>query len=66
LQDIQRGYPFTLTKEEIGAYDVKYVGRQKVDEIDCYAFDVGPKVIEKKKRYLLGGSGWTLRICRSW
>ncbi|MGA2558742.1 MAG: hypothetical protein ABSF17_03620 [Terracidiphilus sp.] len=54
LQDIQRGYPFTLTKEEIGAYDVKYVGRQKVDEIDCYAFDVGPKVIEKKKRYLLG------------
>lgn len=54
LQDIQRGYPFVLTKEEIGAYDVKYVGRQKVDEIDCYVFDVSPKVIEKKKRYLLG------------
>ena len=54
LQDIQRGYPFVLTKEEIGQYDVKYVGRQKVDEIDCYVFDVSPKVIEKKKRYLLG------------
>jgi len=54
LQDIQRGYPFVLTTEEIGQYDVKYVGRQKVDEVDCYVFDVGPKVIEKKHRYLLG------------
>jgi len=54
LQDIQRGYPFVLTTEEIPAYDVKYVGRQKVDEVDCYVFDVSPKVIEKKKRYLLG------------
>jgi len=54
LQDIQRGYPFVLTAEEIGQYNLKYVGRQKVDEVDCYVFDVGPKVIEKKKRYLLG------------
>jgi len=54
LQDIQHGYPFVLTAEDIGQYDVKYVGRQKVDELDCYVFDVSPKVIEKKKRYLLG------------
>jgi hypothetical protein len=54
LQDIQKGYPFVLTKEDIGQYDVKYVGRQQVDEVDCYVFDVSPKVIEKKKRYLLG------------
>ena len=54
LQDIQHGYPFVLTAEVIGQYDVKYVGRQKVDEVDCYVFDVSPKVIEKKKRYLLG------------
>jgi hypothetical protein len=54
LQDIQRGYPFVLTAEDIGQYDVKYIGRQKVDELDCYVFDVSPKVIEKKKRYLLG------------
>ena len=54
LQDIQHGYPFVLTAEEIGQYNVKYVGRQKVDELDCYVFDVGPKVIEKKHRYLLG------------
>ena len=54
LQDIQKGYPFVLTAEEIGQYDVKYEGKQKVDEVDCYVFDVSPKVIEKKKRYLLG------------
>ena len=54
LQDIQHGYPFVLTTEDIGKYDVKYVGRQKVDEVDCYVFDVSPKVIEKKQRYLLG------------
>jgi hypothetical protein len=54
LQDIQRGYPFVLTAEDISQYDVKYVGKQHVDEIDCYVFDVSPKVIEKKKRYLMG------------
>jgi hypothetical protein len=54
FQDIQRGYPFVLTAEEIGQYNVKFVGRQKVDEVDCYVFDVAPKTIEKGKRYLLG------------
>jgi len=54
LQDIQHGYPFVLTAEVIGEYNVKYVGRQKVDEVDCYAFDVSPKAIVKGKRYLLG------------
>ena len=54
LQDIQRGYPFVLTSEEISAYNVKYVGKQKVDEVDCYVFDVSPKQIEKNKRYFLG------------
>ncbi|HET6168794.1 MAG TPA: hypothetical protein VFE01_01385 [Terracidiphilus sp.] len=54
LQDIQHGYPFVLTSAEVGEYDIKYVGRQKVDEIDCYVFDVNPKQIVKGKRYLSG------------
>ena len=54
LQDIQHGYPFVLTTADLPEYDVKYVGRQKVDELDCYVFDVSPKVIEKNKRYLDG------------
>jgi hypothetical protein len=54
LHDIQHGYPFVLTTEEIAQYDVKYVGRQQVDEVDCYVFSVDPKKIEKKKRYFQG------------
>ncbi len=54
LQDIQHGYPFVLTTEQVNDYNIKYVGRQKVDEVDCYVFDVGPKQIVKGKRYLLG------------
>ena len=54
LQDIQHGYPFVLTTDKLPEYDIKYVGRQKVDAVDCYVFDVTPKVIEKGKRYLNG------------
>ena len=54
LQDIQKGYPFVLTTEEIAQYNVKYVGKQQVDEVKCYVFDVAPKQIEKNKRYFLG------------
>jgi len=54
LQDIQRGYPFVLTTADVPEYDIKYVGRQKVDELDCYVFDVSPKTIVKGKRYLVG------------
>ena len=54
LQDISHGYPFVLTTEDIAQYDVNYVGKQNVDEVDCYVFTVSPKVIEKKKRYFDG------------
>ncbi len=54
LQDIQHGYPFVLTTEQVSDYNIKYAGRQKVDEVDCYVFDVGPKQILKGKRYLDG------------
>jgi hypothetical protein len=54
LQDIQRGYPFVLTSQDVSQYNIKYVGKQKVDDVDCYVFDVSPKAIEKNKRYLDG------------
>ncbi|MGH9343613.1 MAG: hypothetical protein ACRD19_07625 [Terriglobia bacterium] len=54
FQDIQHNYQFVLTPENIGEYDVKYVGRQRIDQIDCYVFDVTPKAIEKHKRYFKG------------
>ena len=54
MQDIQHGYHFVLTTADVPEYDIKYVGKQKVDEVNCYVFDVSPKQIEKGKRYLLG------------
>jgi hypothetical protein len=54
LQDLQNTDFIVLTKDEIGHYDLKYVGKQRVDEVECYVFDASPKLIEKKKRYFLG------------
>ncbi len=54
LQDIEHGYPFVLTTADLPKYNIKYVGRQKVDELECYVFDVAPKAIEKHQRYLNG------------
>lgn len=54
FEDIEERLPFVLTTEDIPQYDVTYVGSQPVDEVDCYVFDVKPKVIEKKKRYFQG------------
>jgi len=54
LQDIQHGYQFVLTTENIPEYNITYVGRQKVDEVECYVFDASPKQILKNQRYFLG------------
>jgi len=54
FQDIQRRLPFVLTAEELPEYDISYVGKQHIDEIDTYVFDAKPKVLEKGKRYFQG------------
>jgi len=54
FQDIEQRLPFVLTKEDVGQYDLTYVGKQKVDEVETYVFDVKPKTIEKNKRYFQG------------
>jgi outer membrane lipoprotein-sorting protein len=54
LQDLREIQPFVLTTDDIGKYNIKYLGKEKVDEIDCYVFDVAPKKIEKNQRYFQG------------
>ncbi|HZC66583.1 MAG TPA: hypothetical protein VE545_08410 [Candidatus Dormibacteraeota bacterium] len=54
LDDLEHVQPFVLTTQELPKYDVKYVGRQQVDELNTYVFDVGPKVLEKNQRYFQG------------
>ena len=54
FEDIAHRLPFVLTTADLPEYDVTYLGRQRVDEIDTYVFRAGPKRIEKNKRYFQG------------
>jgi hypothetical protein len=54
MKDIENGFPFVLTSDELPLYNITYVGQQRVDELDTYVFDVAPKKIEKNKRYFEG------------
>ncbi len=54
FRDIEQRLPFVLTTEDLPQYDITYLGRQKVDELDTYVFSAGPKVLEKGKRYFQG------------
>ena len=54
FEDIENRLPFVLTSDEIGEYDILYVGQQKQDELSTYVFDIAPKQIVGKKRYFQG------------
>ncbi|WP_419804928.1 hypothetical protein [Terriglobus sp.] len=54
LDDVVHRLPFILTSEQLPEYNVSYLGRQRVDELDTYVFNVEPKTIEKNKRYFQG------------
>jgi hypothetical protein len=54
LDDLRNVQPFVLTTAELPKYDVKYVGRERLDELGTYVFDVAPKKLEKNQRYFQG------------
>jgi hypothetical protein len=53
-QDMAGVQPFALSTEDLPKYDVKYHGKEKVDELNTYVFDVQPKRIVKGERYFQG------------
>jgi hypothetical protein len=54
FDEIEHRLPFILTTEDLPQYDIKYLGRQKVDELNTYVFEAGPKTIEKNRHYFQG------------
>src|SRR5688572_19803158 len=54
LQRYREIQPFVLTSDELGKYNLKYTGKEKIDEITAYVFEVGPKKIEKGQQYFEG------------
>lgn len=50
LEDLGGVNPFALEVSNLDKYNFSYVGKEKIDEIDTYVFDVIPKVIPDFKR----------------
>lgn len=48
LEDLGGVQPFALEASKIDQYDFKYIGREQLDELHTYVFDVAPKVVPKK------------------
>jgi hypothetical protein len=61
LDDLGGIQPFALEPSKVSKYDFKYVGKEKIDELSLYVFDVTPKVIpdpKKSKERLFVGRVW--------
>ena len=54
LEDIRSVQPFVMTNHELPNYHVRYLGPQRVDELDTYVFSVKPKKMIKGERYFVG------------
>lgn len=41
--------PFALAAEDLPNYSVSFVGKEKIDEIDTYVFDVTPRIMANRR-----------------
>ncbi len=54
FDDIEKVWPLVLTQEELPKYDVKYIGKEQIDEVNTYVFDIAPLKMERGQRYFQG------------
>ncbi|HEX9960265.1 MAG TPA: hypothetical protein VGB00_05005 [Pyrinomonadaceae bacterium] len=58
LEDLGGVNPFALEPSVVGLYNFTYIGKEKIDELDLYVFDVAPKVMpdpkKTKQRFFIG------------
>jgi len=57
LEDLGGINPFALEGSKAALYNFKYVGKERIDELDLYVFDVAPKVMpspKSKERVFVG------------
>ncbi|HEX8635482.1 MAG TPA: hypothetical protein VF703_15155 [Pyrinomonadaceae bacterium] len=50
LEDFSGAQTFALEPSKINLYNIKYVGKEKIDELNLYVFDVEPKVMPDPKK----------------
>lgn len=61
IDDLGGVEPFALEPSKIGKYNIRFVGKEKIDELNLYIFDVSPKVMpdpKKTKERLFSGRIW--------
>jgi hypothetical protein len=61
LEDLGGIQPFALEVAKLDQYKFTYVGKERIDELDLYVFDVGPKVMpdpKKTKERFFQGRVW--------
>ena len=61
IDDLGGINPFALEPSKIARYNIRYVGKEKIDELNLYIFDVTPKVMpnpKKTKDRLFTGRIW--------
>ena len=54
VKELDRIPAFPLTSSQLVKYDLKYIGEERVDEVDCYIFKVKPKLLDRTHAYLDG------------
>ena len=54
LKAIARIPAFPLVPSRLAKYDLRFVGSEKVDEIDCYIFEAKPKLLERANALFQG------------
>ena len=50
IEDLGGVEPFALEPSKIALYNIRYVGKEKIDELNLYVFDVAPKVMPSPKK----------------
>jgi hypothetical protein len=50
IEDLGGVEPFALEPSKISKYNIRYVGKEKIDELNLFIFDVSPKVLPDPKK----------------
>lgn len=50
LEDLGGVNPFALEAAKLDQYNFNYIGKERIDELDLYVFDVAPKVAPNPKK----------------
>lgn len=57
LDALDRVPAYPLTASQLRKYELKYLGKEQVDEVDCYIFQAKPKAVERSTA-LFDGVVW--------